>query len=108
MIPGNGFQYQNLGSGQDVTEEFFKTHNLLRKIFLERIVEEAPELVDPNIRLEFINYGDTQQVYVLTANGKQWSILGGVNVETKEAKIGDEYYKEYGFYFDLETVTGRK
>lgn len=27
------------------------------------------------MRLEFINYGDTQQVYVLTANGKQWSVL---------------------------------
>lgn len=74
-IPGNGFQYQNLGSGQDATEEFFKTQNFLRKIFLERIVEEAPEIVDPNMRLEFINYGDTQQVYVLTANGKQWSVL---------------------------------
>lgn len=23
-------------------------------------------------------------------------------------KIGDEYYEEFGFYFDLETVTGRK
>lgn len=34
--------------------------------------------------------------------------LGGVNVETKEALIGDEYYEEYGFYFDLETLTGRK
>lgn len=34
--------------------------------------------------------------------------LGGVNVETKTAKIGDQYYQEYGFYFDLETVTGRK
>ena len=34
--------------------------------------------------------------------------LGGVNVETKSAKIGDDYYQKYGFYFDLETVTGRK
>lgn len=30
--------------------------------------------------------------------------LGGKNVETKQAKIGDNYYKEYGFYFDLEMV----
>ena len=35
---------------------------------------------------------------------KFYEVLGGVNVETKEAKIGDEYYKEYGFYFDLEIV----
>lgn len=34
--------------------------------------------------------------------------LGGTNVETKIAKIGDEEYKEYGFYFDLETIAGRK
>lgn len=30
--------------------------------------------------------------------------LGGKNVETKQAKIGDNYYKEYGFYFDLEMI----
>ena len=74
-IPGNGFEYQNLRPGMDATDEFFKTQGFLRKIFLERIVEEAPELIDPSMRLEFINYGDTQQVYVLTANGKQWSVL---------------------------------
>ena len=44
----------------------------------------------------------------IVVNGKIYEGLGGVNVETKQAKIGDEYYKEYGFYFDLETVTGRK
>lgn len=27
--------------------------------------------------------------------------LGGKNVKTKDAKIGDEIYKEYGFYFQL-------
>ncbi len=30
--------------------------------------------------------------------------LGGKNVEVKQAKIGDQYYKEYGFYFDLDMV----
>lgn len=54
---------------------FFRTQSFLKKIFLERIINEAPELVDPNMSLQFINYGDTQQVYVLTANGKQWSVL---------------------------------
>ena len=34
--------------------------------------------------------------------------LGGINIESKKALIGDEYYEEYGFYFDLETVAGRK
>lgn len=32
---------------------------------------------------------------------KFYEKLGGKNVKTKEAKIGDEYYKEYGFYFQL-------
>lgn len=74
-IPGNGFEYQNLTGKQDATKEFFRTQSFLKKIFLERIINEAPELVDPNMSLQFINYGDTQQVYVLTANGKQWSVL---------------------------------
>ena len=74
-IPGNGYEYQNLASTQDATDEFFRTQSFLKKIFLEKIVVEAPELVDPNMTLQFINYGDTQQVYVLTANGKQWSVL---------------------------------
>lgn len=28
--------------------------------------------------------------------------LGGVNIDQKIVKIGDNYYEEYGFYFDLE------
>lgn len=35
---------------------------------------------------------------------KFYERFGGINVEIKNAKIGDEYYKEYGFYFDLEIV----
>ncbi len=31
--------------------------------------------------------------------------LGGKKVVEKDAKIGNELYKEYGFYFDLEEVT---
>ncbi|MCI9178139.1 MAG: aminotransferase class I/II-fold pyridoxal phosphate-dependent enzyme [Clostridia bacterium] len=32
---------------------------------------------------------------------KFYERLGGKIVKTKEAKIGDKYYKEYGFYFQL-------
>lgn len=32
---------------------------------------------------------------------KFYEKLGGKIVKTKEAKIGDKYYKEYGFYFQL-------
>ena len=35
---------------------------------------------------------------------KFYEKLGGKKVETKQVKIGDETYKEYGFYFNLEKV----
>jgi len=35
---------------------------------------------------------------------KFYESLGGKIVETKTAKIGDEFYEEYGFYFDLNNV----
>ena len=30
--------------------------------------------------------------------------LGGVITESKQAKIGDKYYEEYGFFFDLKKL----
>ena len=33
-----------------------------------------------------------------------YEYLGGKNVETKKAKIGGKFYKEYGFYYDLEAI----
>ncbi len=36
---------------------------------------------------------------------KFYKKLGGKIVIEKDAKIGEELYKEYGFYFDLDTVT---
>ncbi len=35
---------------------------------------------------------------------KFYESLGGIKSETKMAKIGDETYEEYGFYFDLEEI----
>lgn len=43
-------------------------------------------------------------VYCLSDNTNAinfYKKLGGKIVKTKEAKIGDKYYKEYGFYFQL-------
>ena len=34
---------------------------------------------------------------------KFYKKLGGKNIETKTVKIGEDYYEEYGFYFDLES-----
>lgn len=74
-IPDNGLLYQNLREGQDAIREFLKTQRFFDKVFLERVREEAPLLFDENMRLEFINYGDTQLVYMLMSNFKQWSVL---------------------------------
>ena len=35
---------------------------------------------------------------------KFYEKLGGIRSETKMAKIGGEYYEEYGYYFDLEQI----
>lgn len=67
------------------------------------LIETAKELLDQGKH--------NMIVWCLSDNKNAISFyegLGGVNVEEKLALIGDEYYKEYGFYFDLETVTGRK
>ena len=74
-IPDNGLLYQNLSDGQDAIREFIKTQNFFDKVFLERVKTEAPLLFDENMSLEFINYGDTQLVYMLMANLKRWSVL---------------------------------
>ncbi len=35
---------------------------------------------------------------------KFYEKLGGIKAETKQAKIGDKIYEEYGFYYDLEEL----
>lgn len=49
-------------------------------------------------------YKNNMIVWCLSDNEnaiKFYEKLGGKIVKTKEAKIGDKYYKEYGFYFQL-------
>lgn len=36
-----------------------------------------------------------------------YETLGGKKIETKQAKIGEEWYTEYGFYFNLEEVISK-
>jgi len=74
-IPANGFMYQKINEKQNASEEFFYTQDFLEEVFKSRVKNEAPELYDPNMNIEFINYGDTQQVFVLNSNGKLWSVL---------------------------------
>ena len=39
---------------------------------------------------------------------KFYEKLGGINTEIKNAKIGDESYEEYGFYFDLDKINSEE
>lgn len=82
---------------------YVKKEEAGRGIGSNLLIETAKELLDQGKH--------NMIVWCLSDNKNAISFyegLGGVNVEEKLALIGDEYYKEYGFYFDLETVTGRK
>ncbi len=82
---------------------YVKPNETNRGIGSNLLIETAKELLDQGKH--------NMIVWCLSDNKnaiKFYEGLGGVNVETKDALIGDEYYKEYGFYFDLETVAGRK
>ena len=82
---------------------YVKANETNRGIGSNLLIETAKELLDQGKH--------NMIVWCLSDNKNAirfYEGLGGVNVETKNAKIGDEYYKEYGFYFDLESVTGRK
>ena len=74
-IPGNGFIYQRLNESHDSANEFFKTTEFLNTFFTEEVRDKIPELVGDDFKLDFINYGDTQLVYVLNVNNKKWSVL---------------------------------
>lgn len=82
---------------------YVKGEELGRGIGSNLLIETAKELLENN--------SHNMIIWCLSDNWNAirfYEGLGGVRVEEKDALIGDEYYKEYGFYFDLETVTGRK
>lgn len=80
-IPGNGFDYINIAPKENANEElqsrideFIGISEFLRDIVFERGV---PEFEGKNKILRFINYGDTQMVYVLSVNGRNYTLLLG-------------------------------
>lgn len=80
-IPGNGFEYIKLDpskGGVNALEtrinEFMGISEFLKEVVFEKGV---PEFQGKNKRLRFINYGDTQLVYVLEVNDRSYTILLG-------------------------------
>ena len=78
-IPNYGPWYFNVLPGQNEIEEMGKIHSFLYKVLSRPMKEFEGEK-----RLEFINYGSTQLVYVLTVNGKKRYTILISHPSTKE------------------------
>lgn len=86
-IPSLGYEYLRLLPGQNRKEEFNKTTLFLLKIIKS---EQIPEFKGGRQKLQFINYGDTELVYVLNVDDKKYAIL--VNQpHTKFGVVKKEY-----------------
>lgn len=80
-IPGNGFEYIKMPSNELGVKgiearinEFMGITDFLKEVVFEKGV---PEFQGKNKTLRFINYGDTQLVYVLEVNDRSYTILLG-------------------------------
>jgi len=73
-IPSNGAEYLKLNDTQDLFQEFFGIYNFLGQVISGN---QVPEFQNPNRRLQFINYGDTELVYVLTVGEQKYTMLLG-------------------------------
>lgn len=80
-IPGNGFEYIKISknkNGANALEtrinDFMEITDFLKEVVFEKGV---PEFQGQNKRLRFINYGDTQLVYVLEVNDRSYTLLLG-------------------------------
>ncbi len=76
-IPDNGYFYHKISEQQDRSDEFIKTEE-----FLKWIVKSNPDEFDEVVNISFINYGDTELVYVIDESGyKRTLLVGQPNIE---------------------------
>ena len=80
-IPGNGFDYIKVTPRENMLDElqsriteFIEITDFLKDVVFEKGV---PEFQGKNKILRFINYGDTQLVYVLNVNDRNYTLLLG-------------------------------
>lgn len=71
-IPDNGYIYHMVDEDQNQGDEFLKTEE-----FLKWIVKNNPEIFDEKANINFINYGDTELVYVVDESGYKRTLLVG-------------------------------
>ena len=71
-IPDNGYIYHMIDETQDRSVEFIRTQE-----FLESILNNNLKIFNPTDSFHFINYGDTELVYVIEQAGNKSTILVG-------------------------------
>jgi len=86
-LPGSGLQYQKIAPDQNYLDELQITRSFLHNTFKSMT---EPEFADKNMHIQFINYGDTQLVYVLTARNDKYAVLVGQPV-TNFGIVRQEY-----------------
>lgn len=84
-IPDTDYSYHILNSNQSRQEEINITRN-----FLQSLSKEIPSIVTPTSTIEFINYGDTELVYVIKKDTNIDTLLVG-QPATKLGTVKLEY-----------------
>lgn len=82
-INDNGLIYHKVFPNQDIYQEFLKTQATLLSIF-------NSEIFGKEVDIQFINYGDTQLVYVVTIGSVKYAVLVGQPI-TKFGTIKKEF-----------------
>lgn len=77
-IPSSGYEYMRVLPSQEGWQErmneFLEIRDFLIEVANNRTI---PEFQGENKKLQFINYGDTQLVYVLTVGERKYTLLVG-------------------------------
>lgn len=89
-IPGDGYEYQKVSDYQDIYKEYIKTIDFFQGTFNYELYTQAPDIFSDNYNIKFINYGDTELVYVLANGIKKWTILLGQPM-TQKGTVKKEY-----------------
>lgn len=86
-ISSSGFEYMKLLSNQNSLNEFFDIQDFLKEVVTSKTI---PEFEGKNKTIQFINYGDTQLVYVLSVGKRKYTLLLG-QPATEFGKVKKEY-----------------
>ncbi len=76
-IPDSGLMYHKVLPHQNSLSEFRKTLNFFDEIIDKRFYPNISLDSNNDIKIQFINYGDTQLVYILYIGNKKYTMLVG-------------------------------